>query len=89
MKLGLSLVDDAYYIKPKFHFNKKAAYAFASRFYLIKGEWDRVVSYSDYVLGIDPKPVLRNWQKYKRNLTPIISISIFGMQVLMNQPIYC
>lgn len=36
MKLGLSLVDDAYYIKPKFHFNKKAAHAFASRFYLIK-----------------------------------------------------
>lgn len=66
MKLGLSLVDDAYYIKPKFHFNKKAAYAFASRFYLIKGEWDRVVSYSDYVLGVDPKPVLRNWQKYKK-----------------------
>ena len=66
LKLGLSLVNDDYYVKPKFHFNKKAAYAFASRFYLIKGEWDLVVSYSDYVLGVDPKPVLRNWQKYKK-----------------------
>ena len=65
MKLGLSLVDDNYYGKPKFHFNKKAAYAFASRFYLIKGEWALVVDYSDYVLGIDPRLVLRNWQKYK------------------------
>lgn len=66
LKLGLSLVDDNYYIRPKFHFNKKAAYAFASRFYLIKGEWGLVVSYSDYVLGVDPKLVLRNWQKYKK-----------------------
>lgn len=32
LKLGLSLVNDDYYVKPKFHFNKKAAYAFASRF---------------------------------------------------------
>ena len=66
LKLGISLVDDSYYGKPKFHFNKKAAYAFASRFYLIKGEWELVIAYSDYVLGIDPKPVLRNWQKYEK-----------------------
>ena len=66
LKLGISLVDDSYYSKPKFHFNKKAAYAFASRFYLIKGEWELVIAYSDYVLGIDPKPVLRNWQKYEK-----------------------
>lgn len=66
LKLGISLVDDNYYIRPKFHFNKKAAYAFASRFYLTKGEWGLVVAYSDYVLGIDPKLVLRNWQKYKK-----------------------
>lgn len=66
LKLGLSLVDDDYYAKPKFHFNKKAAYAFAARFYLMKGEWDLVVSYSDYVLGIDPKPILRNWRNYKK-----------------------
>jgi len=30
LKLGISLVSDAYYAKPKFHFNKRAAYAFAS-----------------------------------------------------------
>lgn len=63
LKYGISLVDDAYYSKPKFHFNKKAAYAFASRFYLMKGEWDLVIQYSNYILGADPKMVIRNWEK--------------------------
>ena len=47
LKLGISLVSDAYYKHPKFHFNKKAAYAFASRFYLMKGDWKAVIAYSD------------------------------------------
>lgn len=64
LKLGISLVDDSFYKNPKFHFNKKAAYAFASRFYLMKGEWDLVIAYSDYVLGNNPRELLRNWQKY-------------------------
>lgn len=65
LKLGISLVNDAFYKKPKFHFNKKAAYAFASRFYLMKGDWKQVIAYSDYVLGADPKPILRNWKNYE------------------------
>lgn len=63
MKFGLSLVDDKYYEKNKFHFNKKAAYAFATRFYLMKGEWASVVEYADYVLGHEPQKVLRKWHK--------------------------
>ena len=31
---GLPLIDDSSYEMPKYHFNKKAAYAFAARFYL-------------------------------------------------------
>lgn len=62
LKLGITLVDDSYYRLPKYHFNKKAAYAFASRFYLMKGEWDKVERYSDYVLGYNPRKVLRNWR---------------------------
>lgn len=65
--LGISLVNDKYYKNPKFRFNKKAAYAFASRFYLIKGEWDLVIQYANFVLGFDPKSVLRNWNKYSQN----------------------
>ena len=64
LKLGISLVSDIYYKHPKFHFNKKAAYAFASRFYLMKGEWKEVIAYADYVLGGDPKTQLRLWRQY-------------------------
>ena len=64
LKLGISLVSDIYYKHPKFHFNKKAAYAFASRFYLMKGEWKEVIAYADYVLGGDPKTQLRPWRQY-------------------------
>ncbi len=70
LKFGISLVDDDFYKKPKYHFNKKAAYAFASRFYLMKGEWDLVIKYADYVLGTDPKQVLRKWHKYEKELFP-------------------
>lgn len=69
LKLGISLAEDKYYQKPKFHFNKKAAYAFASRFYLMKAEWDLVIAYSDYVLGSDPKQKLRNWASYEQEYT--------------------
>jgi hypothetical protein len=64
LKRGITLVDDHYYAHPKFHFNKRAAYAFASRFYLHKGDWDQVVAYADYVLGGDAKKNLRRWNKY-------------------------
>ena len=62
LKLGITLVSDAYYAKPKFHFNKRAAYAFASRFYLFKGEWQTVIDYANYVLT-QPKTQLRHWKK--------------------------
>ena len=68
LKLGISLVSDTYYKHPKFHFNKKAAYAFASRFYLMKGEWKEVIAYADYVLGGDPKTQLRPWRQYANEL---------------------
>ena len=64
LKLCVTLVSDNYYKQPKFHFNKKAAYAFASRFYLMKGEWKEVIAYSDYVLGGDAKTQLRSWRQY-------------------------
>lgn len=58
---GLSLIDDSYYKQPKYHFNKRAAHAFATRFYLMKGEWRQVVEYADLVLGYDPAQVLSKW----------------------------
>lgn len=61
LKRGITLVNDKFYSSPKYHFNKRAAYAFASRFYLMKGEWEKVIAYADYVLGNDPSRHLRLW----------------------------
>ncbi|MBS7253806.1 RagB/SusD family nutrient uptake outer membrane protein [Flavobacterium branchiicola] len=41
------------YKEPKYHFNVDAAKAFASRFYLVKGDWDKVLDYSK-ALGSKP-----------------------------------
>lgn len=68
LKLGITLVNDRYYKHPKYHFNKRAAYAFASRFYLITGEWDLVVKYADYVLGYNPRKWLRNWPQERDDI---------------------
>ncbi len=63
---GLPLIDDNIYTVPKYHFNKKAAYAFAARFYLFyikedKSNYEKVIEYADKVLGTDPTKVLRNY----------------------------
>lgn len=47
---GLPLVEDNYEI-PGFHFTRKAANAFASRFYLNIGEWQEVIDHSTVALG--------------------------------------
>ena len=58
---GLPLVNDAIYTVPKYHFNQKAAYTFASRFYLFYGKWDKVVEYASLALGSNPKEYLRDY----------------------------
>ena len=58
---GLSLVNDAIYTVPKYHFNQKAAYTFASRFYLFYGKWDKVVEYASLALGSNPKEYMRDY----------------------------
>jgi hypothetical protein len=51
------------YKKPKFHFNKAAAKTFATRFYLSKGDWDKVIALSND-LGNLPAGQLRDYQSY-------------------------
>ncbi len=65
---GLPLVTNDYEI-PKFHFNKDAANAFASRFYLFKGDWAKVIQYSNNVLGDAPASFLRDWNGLYNSLT--------------------
>jgi hypothetical protein len=53
--------DDIYEIKP-YHFNKKAAYAFAARFNLYYEKWAKAKEYANVVLGNNPASVLRDWE---------------------------
>jgi hypothetical protein len=51
------------YKEPKFHFNKDAAKAFASRFYITKGDWNKVIELSkDF--GTKPVGKLRDFASY-------------------------
>lgn len=43
---SLPHISDAIYEQPKFHFTKKAAYAFAARFNLYYGKWQKTINYA-------------------------------------------
>lgn len=63
---GMELISDNTYKVPKYHFNKKAAYAFAARFYLYyvqpdKSNYDKVILYADKVLGSNASLAVRDW----------------------------
>ena len=47
---ALPLISDEYYTVPRYHFNVKAANAFAARFYLYKREWNKVLQHANAVL---------------------------------------
>lgn len=59
---ALPHVSDSYYKVPKYHFNPRAAYAFAARFYLYYEKWDKCIEYADKCLGASPKTMLRNYE---------------------------
>ena len=65
---GLPLIEDSYYQMPKYHFNKKAANAFAARFYLYYQNWDKAIEYTNNVLStndVTTKSLLRNWEDFR------------------------
>lgn len=51
LKEGMALLSSTAYDVPKYHFTPAAANAFAARFYLFKGEWQKVI---DHVTAIFP-----------------------------------
>jgi hypothetical protein len=69
---GIDLIVDNVYDIPKYHFNKKAAHAFAARFYLFKREYDKVVAHANIALG--SAPALRDWN---RKTPTVESIALF------------
>jgi hypothetical protein len=61
---GLKYITNEYrtdYLK--YHFNKEAAKAFAARFYTVKGDWAKVLEFTE---GLGNRPVgkLRDWAAY-------------------------
>lgn len=67
---GLPLIDNTSYKVPKYHFNKAAANAFASRFYLFKRDYEKVLSYASNVFpGGNIVNNLRPWVTVYANLT--------------------
>lgn len=59
LEAGLPLINDAFYEQPKYHFNRQAAYTFASRFYLYKRDYEKVLECTNIVFGgpdVDPLP---------------------------------
>lgn len=65
---GVSLVNENVYSVPLYHFNNRAASALAARFYLYKGDFEKVLTHADKVLGSNPYTTLRDMPAYA-NLT--------------------
>lgn len=57
---ALAWISSEYKV-PKYHFNQKAAYAFAARFYLYYEQWDKAIDYANRCLGTAPEAMLRDW----------------------------
>lgn len=58
---GLELVDGSYYAHSgKYHFTRNAALAFASRFYLFRGELNDCIRVSTEMLGSDPDVFIKD-----------------------------
>ena len=68
LEAALPHVSDKYYTVPKYHFNQKAAYAFAARFYLYYGKFEKSVEYATKCLGSEPSSMLRDWE-YQSKMT--------------------
>lgn len=61
---GIGLINDELYSIPKYHFNTKAANAFAARFYLYYRKYDKVIEYASKVLGSSLANMLRDYSPY-------------------------
>jgi len=66
----LKYLNDQNYKKPRWHFNSKAAHAFAARFYLYKRNYDKCIEHANVVLGDNTSggraglpTLLYNWEK--------------------------
>lgn len=62
---AMKTVGDDNYKVTKYHFNTKAAYAFAARFFLYYEKWELAAEFASKCLGSEPKSMLRDWKAMK------------------------
>lgn len=68
---GLPLISDDIYSVPRYHFNRAAAYAFATRFYLFKKDYAKVVEYANQTFGNnDLASNMRPWNTTYSTMSP-------------------
>ncbi|SFE06527.1 SusD family protein [Chitinophaga sp. CF118] len=68
---GLPLINDVKYKVPHYHFNTSAAYAFATRFYLFKKDYRKVVEYANKTFpNNDLASNMRPWNTTYSTMTP-------------------
>ena len=72
---GIPLIQDKTYTVPKYHFNKAAAYAFATRFYLFKKDYAKVIQYANLAIpGNNFAANLRGWNTTYKNITDVTEL---------------
>jgi starch-binding outer membrane protein, SusD/RagB family len=70
---GIPLIRDEAYQVRAFHFTRNAAYALASRFYLYKQDYDKVIEYSTKMAGTTGFATnMRNWNTNLTNKGPAV-----------------
>lgn len=57
---NIGVVDGIHTIA-KYHFGTKSAHAFAARFYLYYGDYDKVIEHANQVLGSNPASMMRDY----------------------------
>lgn len=65
IETGFPLLNDNAYAVPKYHFNIKAAAAFACRFYLFYGQYQKAIDYANKAIPANPTGVLRDLKSYQ------------------------
>ncbi|QHS62959.1 RagB/SusD family nutrient uptake outer membrane protein [Chitinophaga agri] len=68
---GMTLISDENYQVPRYHFNKSATYAFATRFYLFKKDYQKVLEYANQTFpNNDLASNMRPWNTTYKALSP-------------------
>lgn len=70
IEAALPNVSDSHLTAPKYHFNRRAAYAFAARFNLYYHKYDKAIKYATEALGSAPAAMLRNVAAYRSFSNP-------------------